>query len=250
MKLARKDFPIGSAALQELEQCPATGVYVLDATEEERPKPHMGMWWGIFLHRFLEYAILHGREYALDYVRPKMAGRIYKTCSKIDVDALPKGDPEVPMAHNVIDGTGWRIVGKGAKWSKSLDVKTTQYGKADLISERYGRPLVVDWKSGNYVSSLPSDSTQLLGLAAAVSGETTAEAVDIALCGVMGDGSLRWRYQTLERSHLDSYAIRAKNVHLRVLEDRVRADQGIEPAFVKGPLCDWCDLKPVCKAHL
>src|SRR2546428_787542 len=56
------DFP-------RLAQCPAAGALALRGGQKE--KPTFPMWRGIFVHRFLEYAVTRGRQAALEYIRSK-----------------------------------------------------------------------------------------------------------------------------------------------------------------------------------
>lgn len=245
LELVRRDFVIGSAGIATYEQCPGLGVYALEGGDDEF-KPWL--WWGIFLHRFLEYAKTRGRQAALDYVRPKLGGRLNRVCAAIDVEQIPDGATEVPLAHNPFDDSG-RVLPKGRWGTAGMDWRIEQYGRADVLAERRGLPMVIDYKSGKGPHGNPAESTQLLGLAAAARRVKGTDGAYVALVGVEGNGDLHWRIARLDRGDLDSFATRARLIHERIIDDRERADRGIEPDFVKSPLCEGCDARPVCPAH-
>jgi len=243
--LLRKDFTICSSNLELLEACPATGCYVL----EERSKSEPWHWWGIFLHKFLEIAVDQGREAGLAYLRSKkgyMAKKVLVVAAKIDVDSIPPGDTEVGFAHDVFADSARRL--SSSTGTLGLAKEREQYGRADLLVPST-IPMVVDWKSGLKDAVDPQDSTQMLGLQAAVRAEAGAKEVDIALVGVLSSGELRWNVARISQAIHQRFLDRTRQVHLRVVQDRQRLDAGVEPEFIRSDHCDDCNLKPECPAY-
>lgn len=241
--LKRKNFTICSGVLDRLEQCPASGVYVSPYKE----KPHYGQWYGIFVHRFLEYCVTRGHDAALAYIRSKKMASAVRTCERIDPDQLYYGEAEVGWGHNPFNDTARRIP---HAVMETIDWQTEQFGKADgVITCGVPRPLIVDYKCGEPGGPDPADRPQLLGLAASFRAESQAKEIDVAIGAVRGTGEIVWKEQTVDSNDLDRYVDRTKTVHLRILEDRQRADAGIVPDFVKGDQCDWCNIKSLCPAQ-
>lgn len=256
-RLERKDFVVSSTQLEKIEACPATGVYVARGIEK---KANFQQWYGIFVHRFLQYAITKGREEALAYVYTKKMKGVHSVCEKIDVDSLPMGQVEIEFAHNPIEGTSRRLPKN--QGIRSADPDMEQYGRADLIEEPSPIPHVIDWKTGQLGDRHPARETQLLGLAASIRGQlsdpwgltppglTRSEnGYKVSLVGIHATGDLEWATTTLDDVAIDAYEERARRVQLRVIQDRKDADTGRTPAFVKGAHCMYCDLKPICPAQ-
>lgn len=243
----RKDSVVLSSKVELYEQCPATHAYRL--AKELVPKPHTGLFWGILIHRFLEYATERGNEQALDYINTKKWEQLKKTCRNIDLDALPSGQAEVGYAHNPSDAEARALF--GAFSVNQVDKLTEQYGKADMLvppQEGVDRWTIVDWKSG-YKGEKPLETTQMLGLGASVMLTEDVDSVDLALVKIHGSGALDWHTQTMWRSDMRAWNHRARRIHLTVLENRVRADRGDSPDFITGDECGYCELKPACPAH-
>jgi hypothetical protein len=245
MPIVRKDFVISSSSLGRLEQCPAAGVF----RQTTKEKPSFPQWYGIFVGRFLQYAVERGREAALAYVYTKKMKGVHNVCERIDTDALPVGRCEVGLAHDVIRDRGRELL-PGAR-SNDLDVYSEQYGRADLLGELEGGvSLIVDYKMGDISELNPAEFNQLLGLAAALRGAQgrSPAGYALALAQIRSTGHVDWAVSRVDDAHLDRYAERARLVHLRVLEDREHADSGRSIDFVPGAECTWCELRPDCPA--
>jgi hypothetical protein len=239
--MVRKDFLVCSAQLGRLEACPGAGVY----SSAGREKITWPQWYGIFVHRFLERCQTRGYEAALEYIRSKHMKRAITTCERIDPDGLLYGAAEVGFLHDVFDDTSRQI-----EWDllSHADKSREQYGRADLIVVNgVPRPLIGDYKCGG-ADEDPAESTQLLGLAAAWRAKTGDQEIDLAFMGVMSTGEIEWTVQTVDKSDLDCYVDRSRTVHERILGTRRRAEEGSEPAFVRGDHCEWCRLQEHCPA--
>jgi hypothetical protein len=255
VKLVRKNFALSSSDLDRLEQCPAAGAYRL------QPKPELTFpqWYGIFVHRFLQYAVEQGRDYALAYIRSKRMKGVVSTCEKIDVDAIPAGAVEVGFSHDVLRNEA--VVLPPNERTENLNPASEQYCRADLISEHQKLPLVVDYKCGSVDSRHPAREVQLLGIAAALRASWTdpwelsavrPSGYYVALVGVRSTGALDWSMVKVDDADINEHLARAKRVQLRVMDVRASATndaRDVIDAFVKGPACELCELKPACPAH-
>lgn len=216
------------------------------------------MWRGIFVHRFLEYAVTRGRQAALEYIRSKNMRGLAPWCEKIDTDALPRGEMEVGFAYAALEGTSRRL-----KRSPRPDADPTaeQCTRVDHLAERDGMPWIIDYKSYDVSDLDPSTSDQLLGGALAVrgqwqdawgispNGQERPRGYFVSYVGLLGDGRAQWRTSQLSDAHLDRFAQRSRQVQLRVLDSRWRYDNGQQLTFQVGPCCDRCSVAPLCPAR-
>lgn len=238
-----KPFVVLPGQLARLGACPAAGVFRGPRAEATRQ-----IWWGIMVHRFIEQALLEGRDVALGYISRKYP-RALRTCLGIDVErlgALARYEVEVAWARSPVSGQVWRL-------GPFPDMPTPEegvYGRADLIFERDGVPHVADFKVGAANIQSPVDHDQLYGLAASLVREAAASEVGVSTVQVEPSGALCWRTITLTRADLAPYEERERTVFLRVLADRVAfAEGGKVPQFVPGTWCAECECAPACPAH-
>jgi hypothetical protein len=232
---------MGSAEVDQLELCPASGVFADPRKEKIEP----WLWWGIFIHRFLEYYQTKGRDAALGYIRTKFRRGI-DACEKIDVASIPAGEVEVALAHSMSSGVARRLAGRGRP-----EPTDETYGRADLLIVGGDRPHVVDYKTGSAEGVVPVGNPQLLGLAAAVASLLDhKDAVDASIVAVRNDGRLDWRTATYTPSELADFVDRQRGVHARMIEDR-RAwmDGGVLPEFRPGEHCEKCGFGETCPSR-
>lgn len=248
MKLIRKNFAICSADLELLEACPGAGVYTMDVRQRTSP----AMWYGIFLHYYLELLQRgqggqahreHVRAAALEWVADK-APKLLATCKAIDIDEVPLGEAEMPYGHDPYRDVGRRLRGVGGK----LRINTELFGKADLIHDEGGLPQVLDWKSGELGGRRAADSTQLMGLACSVRTEACTSDVGIALVGVRSNGRFEWDTHVATGVELNAFAERCRKVHLSVLNARAHAELGAAVDFNRSEHCQWCHCRHACPA--
>lgn len=240
-----RDFTFTSASFGVFEACPAACVF-----NGPKREPTGGQWYGIFVHRFLEYVTSKGPDHALAYIRSKAStGRSAKAaaacCEKIDLDAIPVGEAEVGLAHDLERGHVRRVFGRHDRAGKY-----EAFGKADLVFDDRGSDHVhvADYKCG-WLDGNPYESTQLLGLACALRVERGVPEVKASLVGVENTGALHWNTGTFDGPRLDDFESRMRRVHLRMLEDRSAfRERGISPEFLPGPHCNSCWCQTVCPA--
>lgn len=253
MRLGRGKRAVTFTDYQRLEQCDAArGLQLYGAPKE---KPSFPQWRGIFIHRYLQYAVERGREAALVWARTKKLKGFVKLCEAIDVEALPEGRTEVayawcPESRSSREVHGW-----------DLDPGAEHYTRVDLLAEAYGCPHVVDYKSGSLKELDPVSSEQLLGGALAVrarwsdpwglgsAGSVLPDRYFLSYVGVESDGSLRWRTACIQNAQLDQFEQRSRQIHLKVLDSRQRYDRHEPLQFRTGPACGRCELAPLCPAQ-
>lgn len=234
-----------SAALEVYEQCPASAVF---SAKTRRPT-HGGMWYGIFVHRFLEYVTTKGAGFARAYIQGKglnskgSANAAMRCCLKIDTDALPDGEAEVAMVQHMRTGEVRRLF---QRFERAHEME--QYGKMDFLFSEGRVPHVVDWKCGMGEAD-PRSSTQVMGLACALRTETDEPMVKASLVGVGSAGDMTWYTAKLHKSELDAFEARMKRTHLRVMKDRAEWKHNrVTPEFEPGPQCHRCANQMVCPA--
>ena len=245
MPLKAKSFLVLAGDLPRLEQCPAAGVFRGPPESEDRRNQ---MWWGIFVHKFLEIAVEQGREAGLKYVRQKFQ-RALETCRRIDVDfliSLPEVEVEVPWARDLTTGEAKRV----APFPFLPDPSRFTYGRADLTFKGERRT-VVDFKCGDATETrTPAGHLQLLGLAASAASDFGVDEVAGVICSVPSSGALVWRETVYSAEDIAEHAAREQRVHLAVMQARADYwERGTVPEFVTGPACELCECKPACPAH-
>ena len=238
MKITRKNFVLTPGDLARIEVCPGAGVY-------DGPKfpPTSSMWWGIFVHRFLEYAQTRGREEALEYIKRKCP-RAYKTGAAINVRSIPLGHVEPEFVLDPVQRTA-----RQARYSEARHDRNV-YARADLVFVDTVGLHVADWKSGDSQTS-PWGTAQLLTLACAASEvyPTTGD-VRGSVVKVRGNGDLEWVTAVYTDDELEQHFERMHRGHLQVQQVRAQADAGAQVDFVRGPQCSRCSVLPVCPAWL
>lgn len=241
------DFTFTSASVDLFEACPASGVF---AGPKDKPT-HGGMWYGIFVHRFLEYVTNRGADHAYAYIRQKKAeGRpgsskvnAANVCERIDVDSIPPGEAEVSYAQDLASGDARRLWGRFDRARPG-----EQFGRADLMFHQGMTPHVADYKCGVEAAD-PNTHPQLLGLACAIRAETAAPEVLTSIIGVLSSGELRWFTVLADRARMDWFEDRMRRVHLRMSGDRAALrDHGVAPPFAPGAHCNGCHAQSVCPA--
>jgi hypothetical protein len=221
-----------------LEVCPAAGVYSC-----ERPKPSFGQFYGIFVHRYLEYAKTRGVRAATDYIRRK-APRVLKTVRRIDVSAIPDGEVEAALLIDAIEQT--------AQVGDYLDAEPDRhlYARADLIwRDNSGRWVVWDYKTGKGPAVETSEQVRTLATGVWLREGRPGQPVDGAIVVVTPLGDLVERRMSFEPEALETHAKRIRLLVMRVAETRAEFRDGALPSFVPGPHCAGCDIFDHCPAR-
>ncbi len=226
--LRPKNYVMSQGDIARCEVCPAARVF----TGPKMP-PHPGMWYGIFVHRFIQYAQERGRDAALKYVRSKSKQAI-GVCERIDVSQIPEGLHEVGLTMD----TATRETEMAPHDTAEVDRHI--YARADVVFQGKYRPHVGDFKTGER-SYDPVTSVQLLTIGCGVSSMYDAPEVDVSVINIHKDGSLNWHTHTHRAEAIDKHWKRMRKVHLEVLETRAELrEEGLQPDFVPGEHCDNC----------
>jgi len=238
--LRAKNYVMSPNDIDRNEACPAARVYV-----GPRPKPHPSMWYGIFLHRFLEYALTRGRTEALAYVKSKRNKGVINVCSKIDTSLIPHH--AIPEMKIMVDTQS-----RAAECSEREFAEPGRniLGTADLVYRNEGDAVewnVDDYKSGNDHGVRPEGNTQLLTLAVGVALMQDVDQVNGAIIDVVKTGELVWHRTTYTKKMLRKHYDRMRRVHLLTLETRDELHQEkVEPDVIPGPHCRGCRASAVC----
>lgn len=233
-----QDYVLSPHTFVAAEACPAAAVY-----RGPHRKPSHAEWYGIAIHRFMEYAVEKGREPALAYIRRKFK-RMITICEKIDVESLPLMEPEVQWIIDTVRGTSSRI--HGSTLRSEASPKDHVSVKADGVC--VNEPHVIDYKSGERVVD-PATSVQSLleGLALWMELGRPADGVKVSVVNILKTGELRWNSHQLSVQELLSGERRVRLAHFSALETRAdRSIDGIEPEFRPGPHCERCSNRDVC----
>jgi len=232
--LEPKDYVLAPYHMQVVEHCAASRVY-----RGPKEKTNFGMWWGISIHLFLQYAQTRGRYAALAYIRKKFP-RSLKCCQGIDVEALPEGEVE---AHILLN-TGDRSILEAESY-RDAEVEEHVYMRADLWAPEDAH--VIDYKTGEYKKD-PLETDQMLTLGAAMWLRCGKPAeVDVSIANVIKTGEIVWTTESLTAERAEEHLYRVRRLHLLVLETRSeRVDEGIEPPFEPGDHCNRCHSKQSC----
>lgn len=236
--LTRKNFVVSQGDIDRVLICPASRAYV-------GPKlpTHPGMWWGIFVHRFLQYAKERGRAPALAYIRSKRKPPLTAMCERIDIDAIPDGIHEAGVVIDPAERTGEIAPYNTAEIAQHI------FARLDLLyydETRGDIPHVADFKSGER-SYDPATSTQLLTEACGIAYACNASEVAVSVINVIKDGTLRWNTHLHKASAMGAHWDKMHYAHLSVMETRREIDEdGIAAEFVHGSHCSGCRAEVAC----
>jgi hypothetical protein len=235
--LRAKNFVVSQGDIARCEKCPASRVFV-----GPKMPPPGGMWYGIFLHRFLEYGKTRGREAALRYVRSKSQRMkaLLNVCERINLDQIPDDalfevglvlEPETRTADMAPYGS--------AEHSRNI------YARSDMV--HFNKiPEVTDFKSGER-SYDPATSIQLLTGAAAVGALHDADEVKVTVTNVIKTGELRPHSHIHKRKTLNAHWKRMRRTLMIIQETRAEfAEDGAEVEFVPGEHCKDCRAEVAC----
>lgn len=235
-----KPFTLSPNDIDRAEVCPYSRVIV-----GPKPKMHPGMWYGIFVHRFLEFALTKGHAQALAYVKSKRNKNVINVCSRIDINQIPgHAMPEMTLAIDTENRTA-EVVND---WEDAHADRHVA-GKLDLL---YKDDLwhVADYKTGESHGLVPENSTQLQTLALGVSLLQGEAPIRASIIDVLSTGQLVWHTATFSRKRLQKIGDRIRHVHLEVLESRAEYADGLELEQVPGTHCQGCRAQSVCTSYV
>ena len=238
--LRDRDYVMSPNDIDRNEICPAARVYI-----GPRDKPHPAMWYGIFIHRFLEYALTRGRTEAIAYVKSKKNKNVINVCSKIDVSKIPQhAISEMKIMTDPELGTSEASEREFADPSRHI------LGSADLVYRNENDDVewhVDDYKTGTDHGVVPENNSQLLTLAVGIHLMQGAPEICGSIVDVVKTGDLIWHSTVYTEKILQTHLARMRRVHLLTLEtrDELRQEK-TEPDVIPGPHCRGCRASTVC----
>lgn len=233
----QRNFVISPHTFTAAEHCPAARVY-----RGPKQPPSHGAWHGIAIHRFIEYAKKWDREYALDYIRKKFPRR-EAFCASLDVDSIPNGTLEAQF-----------IIDTREQISILLDPGTVR-GEASARDHIMVRgdlmvdsdiPWMIDFKTGDREYDMSTSAQALLEALSVWLMHRRPAMVRTSIYRVK-KGEITPTHKDWTVPELEAAMVRARRVHLSVLETRAELHQeGVEPEFVPGDHCYRCDVRVTC----
>lgn len=233
MPLKRRDFVLSPHTLRGAEHCEAARLLV----PVEREKPSHAQWWGIGVHRFLEYAQRYDRDYALRYIKQKFP-RAHKMCSQLDLDQLPIGDHEVQFAFDAFDLTGGVSIGEEHDPNRDVKAKADLYSTVEEVH-------VVDFKTGERIVD-PATSIQMNVIAVGAWLDNQKPSTVRATVMNIVDGEFISTSVVYDENAIAAAAARVRRVMLSVVEARADAALGLAPEFTLGDHCEGCHARSAC----
>ena len=225
---------ISASRLRRIRRCPASGALPQVQTESEASNR------GRVIHRFIELASKHGRDYALS----EMDADTRDVCEAIDLDALPTHlAHEVAYAFDVMTGKVRRTE-RGYPDIDDMEIGVT----IDVEGVGDGRVYVADYKSGFRSVAKPAENEQV-SLGALCSAryhgmdEATVEVIYVR------EGRRPWRETaTLDIFDLDAFAADLRRIWDRYQDAREVVAAGQTPDVTEGEHCRYCPAADYCPA--
>lgn len=233
--LRPRNYVMSQGDIVRVEHCPAARVY----TGPKLP-PHPAMWYGIFLHRFIEFGKTRGREAALRYVRSKRNKALIGVCERIDLDQIPDDAMfETGLVLDPNERTAELAPFNTAEHERHIFARSDMLLFTDL-------PEVVDFKSGPR-SYDPATSVQLLTGAAGIAAVHNVDEVKVTVTNVLKTGELVPHSHVHKGKDLRAHWKRMRFALLLAQETRAELrEEGAEPAFVPGEYCSGCKAEVAC----
>lgn len=238
-----RNYVISPHTFVAAEHCPTARVF-----RGPKQPPSHAMWHGIAIHRFIEYAMNHDRDYALDYIKRKFPRRL-DFCKALDLSSIPLGTLE---PQYIIDTKGeFAVLLDPGTVRAEASAKEHIMVRGDLLVDQsvpqreVSWPWIIDFKTGD--RDYPLDSPQAMLEALCV--WLTAGRPDRVRTSIF---KIRKKETTPYHKdwtgdELEVAMKRARRVHLSVLETRAEFYQEeVTPDFVPGDHCYRCDVRLTC----
>lgn len=255
---------LSASGLQRAERCPfayamdqggdfGPRVLVVDedgnaVDDEEESEESRDAHRGTAIHAFLE-RVMGGMPRAAALALAPL--EVSETCEGINLDALPKGRPEVAYALDVTTGAARELPRTQHRGYGTLGPSEIP-GTADLIvppAHGRGTWLVVDYKTGYDIQTPAADNLQLAFHALCVRALHGVDEVGVAICHIDDLGRHRVDAHVLDRIELDAALERLRGAHAAVEAARAELAAGRAPVVHEGLFCKWCPAKPSCPAY-
>jgi hypothetical protein len=203
------------------------------------------MWYGIALHRYIEYSKTRGKYAAIAYIREKFPRQV-EVCKKIRVDEIPDGEQEQTLLIDLKRDAG----GSHTKGSETRRTDGVQM-KADLRSfdlvDGVVMAHIIDYKTGDRVYALEDNDQLLTGAAASYYEFPHEQGVRASIFNIHSDGSVHPTTIVYPPNRLREHFRRCKLIWSLVRETRAEVDdEALVPEFVPGAHCRTCRASSGC----
>lgn len=243
--LEPKNFTLSPNDIARVEICPASRVMV-----GPKGKPEHSAWYGIFIHRFLEYVVTRGRAEAVRYIKTKNK-RYSNVCERLDTKVIPDtAIAELNIGVNVITGAGEALEREFSSWKEHV------LGRSDIAwCDEDGEWHVGDYKSGTKHKLVAKNNVQLMTLAVGLARMQEVEQVRGHIISVDSEQNKLTGFSNKEgflytKKILDRHYRRLQMAHMLTLETRAElAEEGSPPDYIPGDHCFGCRAREACGAR-
>lgn len=234
---------LSASGLPRAHKCPAS--FALPVVREESSADAQR---GTLVHEFME-RVVRGENPA-EIVSRIGDSEARALCEKLDLRAVPRGEPEVRLAYHARTGVGRRLEGEGHR-DYALLAHEEIAGTADLVCWNEDPVRVVDWKTARYDHDVEQSRPQLELYALAVARLAGLSLVRWAVGVISDEGTIGWFSADLDEDALANVAARARETWERVQferAERARLGAAYEPDVSLGWWCKWCSAYRACPA--
>ena len=245
-----RSYILSPRDIDRVEVCPASGVFV----QREKKAPSFAQFYGIYMHRFVEYAHKRGRDYALNYIASasRTSRKCYAVCEALDLASIPTGRDELAWAY---DTSSQECLYGEPEDPEDILPSTHIRGRADIVvasgapNTPYFKVLEVwDMKTGDSRVD-PRTSGQIRTTVAAMWDGISSVVGGIA--DIMSDGRVVKRTHTFTPDEILAERHRLRRIHLSIIEARHEyRHEHITPMYQASVHCRWCNHKSVCDAAI
>lgn len=231
--------------------CALPGAFI---TETARTKK------GTITHKFIEYGVKHGRDYALKWLDDMIhkdhtiPDWVWLSCSNLPLDDLIKGYDIVlnEASYNLdVSNITCKFTGEGVDRHYGKHEVWEIPATADLVlldSTGTHMPRVVEIKT--YDAGAADEHLQLAFLCAAVAVEGNHEDIEGCLVHIPPDGTPYWKTAVFSAEAIARTIGRVAKIAKRVVYARALTAEGKQPDLRRGSHCKYCAALPMCPAYI
>lgn len=234
---------LSASGLPRAHKCPAS--FALPVVREESSADARR---GTLVHEFMERFVRGGNPAE---IVPQIGDPEARAlCEKLDLRAVPRGEPEVRLAYHTRTGIGRRLEGEGHRDYSALEPEEIA-GTADLVCWEASPLRVVDWKTARWDHDVEQSRAQLELYALACARIANVDRAEWSVGVISDSGSIGWHSVMLSADDLASIAARARETWERVEHERAqraRLLDAYEPDVSLGWWCRWCSAFRACPA--
>lgn len=238
---------ITASALDRVLQCPASAALPTVSTTSKAAER------GSVVHEYL-CRVIDGStaENALALVPDEHRAR----CSRIPLSRLlaklDHAKAEPAYALHAATGTASRLgynIGRDYQVDDGHIAGSTDVEALDGRADNYGRPVVIDWKTGQDVTPA-RDNAQIKFAAACAMQMCDEYEVEGRIVYLFDDGGIRVDSAVFTAIELDAFIDEVHTAHVQALAARDLIAAGNVPNVKMGDHCRYCPAMASCPAHV